>query len=56
MNVWISEIKPHLENEVSVSCNKVYNIPDSEYFPGGWDDKESACNAGDQGLIPGLGR
>ena len=25
-------------------------------FPGGSDDKESACNAGDMGLIPGLGR
>ena len=25
-------------------------------FPGGSDGKESACNAGDQGLIPGLGR
>ena len=25
-------------------------------FPGGLDDKESACNAGDPGLIPGLGR
>ena len=24
-------------------------------FPGGSDDKESACNAGDPGLIPGLG-
>ena len=24
--------------------------------PGGSDGKESACNAGDQGLIPGLGR
>ena len=23
---------------------------------GGSDDKESACNAGDLGLIPGLGR
>ena len=23
--------------------------------PGGSDSKESACNAGDQGLIPGLG-
>ena len=22
-------------------------------FPGGSDDKESACNAGDLGLIPG---
>ena len=25
-------------------------------FPGGSDGKVSACNAGDQGLIPGLGR
>ena len=25
-------------------------------FPGGSDDEESACNAGDLGLIPGLGR
>ena len=26
------------------------------YFPGGSGGKESACNAGDPGLIPGLGR
>ena len=25
-------------------------------FPGGLDSKESSCNAGDRGLIPGLGR
>ena len=25
-------------------------------FPGGLDDKESACNEGDLGLIPGLGK
>ena len=25
-------------------------------FPGGSDNKESACNAGDLGLIPGSGR
>ena len=25
-------------------------------FPGGSDSKEPACNAGDLGLIPGLGR
>ena len=25
-------------------------------FPGGSDDKESACSAGDLGMIPGLGR
>ena len=27
-----------------------------EGFPGGSDDKESACNAGDLDLIPGSGR
>ena len=27
-----------------------------EGFPGGSDGKESVCNAGDLGLIPGLGR
>ena len=27
-----------------------------EGFPGGSDDKKSACNAGDLGLIPGLRR
>jgi len=25
-------------------------------FPGGSDSKETACNAGDRGSIPGLGR
>ena len=25
-------------------------------FPGGLDGKESTCNVGDLGLIPGLGR
>ena len=28
----------------------------SNCFPGYSDDKEYACNAGDLGLIPGLGR
>ena len=26
------------------------------YLPGGSDGKESICNPGDRGLIPGLGR
>ena len=26
------------------------------FMPGGSDGKESACNAGDLGLMPGLGR
>ena len=29
---------------------------DADSFPGSSDHKESACNAGDPGLIPGLGR
>ena len=29
---------------------------DSKGFPGGSEGKASACNAGDPGLIPGLGR
>ena len=36
----------------------LYNL-DFAYFrssPGGSDGKESACNAGDTGSIPGLGR
>ena len=33
-----------------------YSLQYSWSFPGGADDKESACNAGDPGLIPGSGR
>ena len=32
---------------------EVWKLPG---FPGGSDGKESACNAGDPGLIPGLER
>ena len=32
------------------------NIPNTKGFPCGSADEESACNAGDLGLIPGLGR
>ena len=31
----------------------VYNVTG---FPGGSDSKQSTCNAGDSGSIPGLGR
>ena len=31
------------------TCNGLKN------FPGSWDDKESACNAGNPGSIPGSG-
>ena len=32
------------------------NKHEFEGFPGGWDGKESACNVGDLGLIPGIGK
>ena len=32
------------------------HLPFSRSFPGGLDGKESACNAGDLGSVPGLGR
>ena len=32
----------------------VWNYSKIPGFPGGSDDKESACNAGDVGSIPGL--
>ena len=38
---------------MSLFFSKVMTFKD---FPGGSDSKESACNAGDQGSIPGLGR
>ena len=40
-----------------ISCNYYTYIPSLlGDFPGAPDSKESACNAGDPGLIPGLGR
>ena len=33
-----------------------FQLTQGPVFPGGSDSKESACNAGDLGLIPGLGR
>ena len=34
---------------------KRLNFPISMGFPGSSDGKKSACNAGDLGLVPGLG-
>ena len=36
--------------------NYLIILLDTYSFPGGSDGKESACKAGDAGLIPGLGR
>ena len=50
----------HFGNFQSFSCSQRWEkqiLPHFEAigFPGGLDSKESACNAGDLGLIPGLG-
>ena len=45
----------HLMYEDSVNISSV-SAGISLGFPGGSDGKESACNAGDSGLIPGWGR
>ena len=36
--------------------NKLIMVQSISGFPGGSDGKESPCNAGDLGSIPGLGR
>ena len=47
---------------VSIGKNPLHPIPrqisliNNVTFPGGSDDKESACSAGDRGSNPGLGR
>ena len=38
------------------STSESLNIFSQQIWSGGSDGKESACNAGDLGLIPGLGR
>ena len=43
--------------EVIESKNEqIWGACTSQGFSGGSDSKESTCNVGDQGLIPGLGR
>ena len=41
---------------ISMADSFCYTIERNMGFPGGLDDKESACNAGDQGWTPGSGR
>ena len=37
-------------------CKYVHIVVQILGFPGGSDGKESACSAGDPGLVPGWGR
>ena len=47
--------KVDLSWNLSFSCSNLFFFS-IEGFPGGSDGKESACNAGNMGSIPGLGR
>ena len=40
-------------SDLERTCSDLLSTKD---FPGGSEDKASACNAGDPGSIPGLGR
>ena len=48
-----SSISTFLKNKCGIFDE---SLKPSLGFPGGSDSKESACNVGDPGLIPGLGR
>ena len=47
---WIDITESHTEYTQARTCPGVWD------FPGGLDCKESTCNAGDLGSIPGSGR
>ena len=49
------ETKSPWEDSHILKVTQVLNVRTKD-FPGGSDGKASACNAGDEGLIPGLGR
>ena len=44
-----------LENKLRVTKGKWWGEINKEFIPGGSDGKESACNAGDMGSVPGFG-
>ena len=45
-----------MHNSFITRSNKLLLLIIIQGFPGGSDGKESACNVGDLGSIPGLGR
>ena len=52
---FISSITKHLVSFLIIKSILAHGII-QKGFPGGSVSKESACNGGDQGSIPGLGR
>ena len=55
MEVYLIYKKSYIFIVCNLLCLDIY-IYTYEDFPGGSDGKESACNAGDLGSVPGLGR
>ena len=53
---YFSNSKPKSLRVIEGILEKLFNIFKSVGFTGGSDSKESACNAGDLGSIPGSGR
>ena len=53
-----SKFSVNIESVLHYNLNPNFQslLPLPQGFPGGLDGKESACNAGDPGLIPGSGR
>ena len=49
----IDQLPDKLTQECEFSSDFWTRIEDSGYFPGSSDSKESTCNAGDLGFIPG---
>ena len=53
---WHTECEKELQLWSSTELDFFYPVMCQEGFPGGSDGKESACNLGDPGVIPGLER
>ena len=62
---WCERVTEFTQNNSQLVCTNLLTQHESNLcvcvcvtrdFPGGSDDKESACNAGEPGSIPGLGR
>ena len=49
-------MRPYSLSFLPLVAKSVSLLLSAKGFPGGSDGKESACNAGDLGLTPGLGR
>jgi len=52
--MWKAVCPTHKLNKISWKFTYLETLPPTLGFPGDSDDKESTCNAGDLGSVPGL--